>query len=116
MPPPAPTSPELRFGVASVDSVRVLKLESFPVQAFAYVTGYLPDRATKIDHYNSELVGNQFVVELVTSRPQESIASTQLDPFEQKIPLEIASRPPGTYTVTVNGVAAVFTLDRRNGT
>lgn len=120
-PPPAPKPAPVReappppiVGRATVDQVRVLKLESFPVQGFAYVTGYLPDRATRLGSATQRLEGADIIVDLPTERPADAVSATELVPFEHRIPLELEGLPKGSYRVIVNGMAASFQLERDN--
>ena len=101
-------------GVAAVDSVDLLMLESFPVQIRAVVRGNLPDGCTTIDQIAQARQGNAFKVTINTRRPADKMCTEALVPFEESIALEVAGLPAGTYTVDVNGVTASFTLDVDN--
>ncbi len=109
-----PPSPPPELGRAIVESVRVLTLESRPVEAFAYVTGYLPDGATRIRSADQHREGNLIVIEIITERPAETVGGTALVAFEKRIPLEIVGLRAGEYTIDVNGVRATLALARDN--
>lgn len=115
-PPPAPAPPPevVIRDKAVIESIRVLTLESFPVQAFVVVNGYLPDAATTIERTTQSRTGNAITVEILTVRPQSAVATTALVPFDRNIPLEIDGLPAGTYSVDVNGVTTTFALARDN--
>lgn len=97
-------------GVAVVESVEVLLLESFPVQVRALVRGYLPDGCTTLGDWSVSREGDTFKVTLLTTRPRDAMCTEALVPFETSIPLEALGLPAGTYGVEVNGAPAHFTL------
>lgn len=101
-------------GVAAVESVEILILESFPVQVHAVARGNLADSCTTIDDVVQTRNGNIFEVTITTVRPTNALCPEVLIPFEEVIPLEVAGLPAGTYTVDVNGVMESFTLDVDN--
>ena len=101
-------------GVAAVDSVDLLMLESFPVQIRAMVRGNLPDGCTTIDQVTQARQGNAFKVTITTKRPADKMCTEALVPFEESVALEVVGLPAGTYAVEVNGVTASFTLDVDN--
>ena len=102
------------YGIAPVDSVDLLILESFPVQVRALVKGNLPDGCTTIDHITQQRQGNTFTVAITTKRPAGKMCTEALVPFEESIALDVAGLPAGAYTVAVNAVTAAFTLDVDN--
>ncbi|MDX9953163.1 MAG: hypothetical protein RBT75_03670 [Anaerolineae bacterium] len=101
-------------GIAVVESVEVLLLESFPVQVRVLVRGDLPDGCTALGDWRVSREGDTFKVTLPTTRLAEALCTEALVPFEVSIPLEVAGLPAGTYGVEVNGVAASFTFDVDN--
>jgi inhibitor of cysteine peptidase len=102
------------YGIAPVDSVDLLTLESFPVQIRALVKGNLPDGCTTIDQITQQRQGSTFTVTITTKRPADKMCTEALVPFEESIALDVAGLPAGTYTVAVNAVTATFTLDIDN--
>jgi inhibitor of cysteine peptidase len=103
-------------GEASVESIEILILESFPVQVHALVKGNMPDTCTEIDQINrhSDLENNTFWVEITTVRPTNVECTTEVVPFEEIIALDVYGLPAGVYTVDVNDVTDTFTLDMDN--
>jgi len=101
-------------GLAPVDSIELLILESFPVQVHVRVVGNLRDGCTKIDETSQERQGNTFTVTVTSARPKDAACTEALVPFDQTIALDVSGLKAGTYTVTVNGVSGAFTLDVDN--
>jgi len=101
-------------GMAQVDSIDLLILESFPVQITVMARGNLPDGCTTIDQIAQERQGNTFKVTITTRRPAGKMCTEALVPFGEAISLEVNGLPAGTYTVDVNGVTGSFTLDVDN--
>jgi len=103
-------------GKASVESIEVFILESFPVQVRVRVKGNLPDGCTKIDQINkgSNLEDYTLWVEITTIRPKDRACTEALVPFEETVSLDVYGLPAGTYTVDVNGVTDTFTLSVDN--
>jgi hypothetical protein len=121
---PAPTSTaapatlapltEPVFGLANVESVEILILESFPVQIHVVAQGTLPNGCTMIDDITIQQEGSVFDVAVTTVREPEQVCTEAEVPFEEVIPLDVLGLEAGTYTVVVNGVEGSFTLDMDN--
>lgn len=111
-PLPAPVAPDnlVDAGPASVASIDVLMLESFPVQVNVVAQGNLPDGCTSIGDITTERQDNQFAVTMGTVRQTGVPCTEALVAFEQTIPLDVAGLPAGVYTVAVNGVQGQFEL------
>jgi hypothetical protein len=101
-------------GLAPVESIDLLLMESFPLQVQVLVRGYLPDGCTQIDQIEQVRTGNVFRIQITTTRPADKMCTQIVVPFEESIPLDVVGLPAGTYTVDVNGVTASFTLDVDN--
>ena len=101
------------IGLASVDEIDILILESFPVQINVIAKGNLPDPCTEISEVLQEREGDTFFVSIKTYRPPGPCIQV-IAPFEVKIPLNVYGLPAGTYTVDVNGVQATFDLEVDN--
>ncbi len=101
------------IGLATVEEIDILTLESFPVQIFVIASGYLPDPCTEIYQISQEREGNTFFITIKTYR-SPGICIQVLAPFEETIPLEVYGLPAGTYTVEVNGVQGTFDLEIDN--
>jgi len=100
-------------GLASVDEIDILILESFPVQINVIARGNLPDPCTEISEVLQEREGNTFFATIKTYR-SPGLCIQVIAPFEEIIPLEVYGLPAGTYTVDVNGVQATFGLEVDN--
>lgn len=107
----APIMPAI--GLATVEEIDILTLESFPVQIFVIASGYLPDPCTEIYQINQEREGNTFFITIETYR-SPGFCIQVLAPFEEVIPLYVYGLPAGTYTVKVNGVQGTFDLEIDN--
>ena len=109
--PIIPTTPTI--GLASVDEIDILILESFPVQVQVIARGNLPDPCTEIYQINQEREGNTFFITIKTYRPP-GFCIQVIAPFEEGIMLDVYGLPAGTYTVEVNGVQETFDLEVDN--
>lgn len=107
---------EYRYGQnAIVESLDVILMESFPVQAKVRVSGNLPDGCTELHEISVEQQGKEFILTLTTRRPTGDIACTQaLVPFEEVVDLDIQGLEAGTYTVIAQDKSTTFTLDVDN--
>lgn len=107
---PKPPTASGSQGEAKVDSVQIVLLESFPVQARVEIKGYLPDACTKVEQVIAEREGSTFRIRLTTSRPAEAVCAQMLTPFEESVALDVVGLPAGTYIVDVQGVQDTFTM------
>jgi inhibitor of cysteine peptidase len=101
------------IGLATVEEIDILTLESFPVQVFVIASGYLPNPCTEIYQISQEREGKTFFITIETYCSQE-VCIQVIAPFEETIPLEVYGLPAGTYTVEVNGVQGTFNLEMDN--
>lgn len=103
-------------GLATVEGIDILILESFPVQVSVVVRGSLPDSCTEVDQISQELDAetNTFSIEITTARPPDATCAQVIGSFEETIALEVYGLPAGTYTVDANGVTGTFTLSTDN--
>lgn len=108
--PTEPSDDGVVEGVASVETIDILILESFPVQINVVARGNLPDGCTTIDEVIQERDGNTFRVTITTVRPVGMACTEALVPFERIIALDVYGLPAGVYTVDVNGVTDTFEL------
>ncbi len=99
---------------ATVESIQIMILESFPVQVHVNVTGYLGDGCTTLGNIETTQESDTFLVNITTQRPTEALCTQQLVGFEENVALDVQGLPAGTYTVDVNGVTDTFTLDVDN--
>jgi len=101
------------IGLALVDEIEIIILESFPVQVQVIARGNLSDPCTEIYQITQKKEDNTFFITIKTSRPADPCIQI-IVPFEVKIPLNVYGLPAGTYTVDVNGVQATFDLEIDN--
>ena len=101
------------IGLATVEEIDILTLESFPVQIFVIASGYLPNPCTEIYQIIQEREGNAFFITIETYCSQE-VCIQVIAPFEETIPLYVYGLLAGTYTVEVNGVPGTFDLEIDN--
>ena len=109
---PTPALPE--EGLAVVDSIELMIMESFPVQVSVRARGDLPDGCTTIDQIESTQNGSAFTITISTLRPADAVCTEAVVPFDETIPLDVVDLPAGTYTVAVNGRSGTFTLSVDN--
>lgn len=111
-----PVDDEYAYGQdATVESLEVLLLESFPLQARVLVSGYLPDGCTELVDISVDRQDREFRLTLTTRRPTGDVMCTMaLEPFEESIELDIEGLDAGTYTVIAQDQQAEFTLDVDN--
>ena len=101
------------IGLAPVEEIEIVILESFPVQVQVIASGNLPDPCTEIYQINQEIEDNTFFVSIKTYRSPGPCIQV-LAPFEETIPLEVYGLLANTYTVDVNGVQGTFDLEVDN--
>jgi inhibitor of cysteine peptidase len=114
-PSPILTEDPTMVSVATVRSIDILLLESFPLQVNAVIRGDLPDAGcTKIASIDQVREGNTFRLTLVTTTDPLALCAQALTPFEQVVSLDVLDLPAGTYTVEAGGVQQTFTFDVDN--
>ncbi len=101
---------EYTYSTATVESIQIMTLESFPVQIRVVTEGYLPDGCTEIDEITTKREGNTFNVNISTRRPKDAICTEAIVPFSETIPLDVQGLKAGNYTVNVNGITGSFEL------
>jgi len=101
------------IGLALVDEIEIVILESFPIQVQVIAKGNLPDPCTEIYQITQKKEDNTFFITIKTSRSPGPCIQI-IVPFEVKIPLSVYGLLAGTYTVDVNGVQATFDLEVDN--
>jgi hypothetical protein len=115
VPTEAPSQPaDPILGPATVESLEILTLESFPVQIHARVTGVLPDDCAELADIVVQQDANTFNISMsMMQRPGADCGETEV-PFEEIVPLDVYGLPAGSYTVSVNGIEGSFNLDMDN--
>ena len=99
--------------LATIDTVQIVILESFPVQVSINVTGNKSVPCVELLTPAISRKDNLFIVVLAETAlgPEESCIA-MIDPFETSFALDVSGLPAGTYTVRINGeVDETFTLD-----
>ncbi|HEY9206948.1 MAG TPA: hypothetical protein VIO58_13630 [Candidatus Methanoperedens sp.] len=102
------------YGNATVESIEIMVLESFPVLIKVNARGYLPDGCTEIDDIVKEKEGNTFLVNIKTVRPADTFCTEAIVPFQEVISLDVYGLKAGIYNVDVNGVKGTFELKTDN--
>ena len=113
---PATPKAGMVMGMAEVEGIDILIMESFPVQVAVMAYGTLRDACTEIDEVRQRFDADTdtFAVEIRTVRDPDQLCVQVLTPFEERITLDVYGLPAGTYTVDVNGVTDTYTLDVDN--
>ncbi|MCD4843847.1 MAG: hypothetical protein K8R25_05090 [Methanosarcinales archaeon] len=99
---------------ANVNNIKIMLLESFPVQVNVVARGVHPDSCTKVDKITTRQEENTFFVTITASRPTDAICAQVITPFEEIIELDVVGLKAGAYTVDVNGVKDTFELEIDN--
>jgi hypothetical protein len=90
----------------TIESVEVQLAESFPVQVFVNVSGYLPDPCWEPREPVVEQDGSRFNIEIVAERKADQMCPQVIEPYESTIGL--GTMEPGDYLVDVNGLEQEF--------
>ncbi|PCI75340.1 MAG: hypothetical protein COB20_13120 [SAR86 cluster bacterium] len=95
-----------------VNTVQIIVAESFPVQVSVTVSGNLSVPCVELQTPATIRTGTLFSVVLAETSlgPAESCIAIVQPFFDQNIKLDVDGLPTGTYTVSVNGIEAEFTL------
>jgi len=99
-----------RVNSANVKNIKIMLLESFPVQVNVVAKGLHSDSCTKVDKITTRREENTFFVSITSSRPVDAICAQVITPFEEVIALDVVGLKAGVYTVDVNGVRDTFEL------
>ncbi len=106
--------PEAQAGIAAVDSIEVLILNTAPLEAQVVIRGNLPNSCTIIDTVTVGRQDSTFTVVITTTRPVESVCPDEPVPYEKIISLDVYGLPAGTYTVIVNEASGSFVFSTDN--
>lgn len=98
------------LGLAGVERIEPVLLESYPVQLRVLVHGWLPDGCTSLKGFDQKVEGNEISMRILTERPREAMCTQAIKRFQETYPVEIEGLAPGAYTLNVNGKAARVTL------
>lgn len=96
---------------ATVETMTVNVMESFPVQVSVTLEGYFPDGCTEIEEIASSRDGDVFGIDIVTRRPSGDVACIMmLVPFSEVVNLDVEGLPAGEYTVQYGPMRETFIL------
>ncbi len=120
--PPSVTAPSdqttISAGFASVDTLDVRILESFPVQVTVSVQGNLADPCVTLGSVTSAYSAQSktFTLALPIFRPADTtiMCAAVLVPYNRTVPLNVQNLSAGTYTVIAGDIKKTFTLDTDN--
>ncbi len=96
------------YGNATIESIELQKLKSFPSEINVFVSGYLPDACTEFDEIETKQENNIFYITIKTIKPVDEVCENQPYFFNKNIPLNTKELSPGEYTVIVNGMNGSF--------
>jgi len=100
---------------APINAIKIVILESFPVQVHVVAKGVFMNGCGRIDQIHTVRTGNTFNINITKNAPLVGeICTMALVPFEEVIELDVYGLKAGTYTVDVNGVTDTFKLDVDN--
>ena len=107
---PSGTGIKVVHGRAVVESIEVVMDPTDLSQAQVVARGYLPDGCTGIDRVEVHSGrGNLLVSAIITTvRPADFACIQVIRPFEERIAVDLANMPDGTYVVEVNGLTHSF--------
>ncbi len=99
-------------GQATVEAVKVVIDPADPAKAEVVARGYLADGCTRKDRVEvNPGPGNLLVSATITTlRPAGRLCVQVTQPFEERIALDLAGLPAGTYVVEVNGLSHSFRI------
>jgi hypothetical protein len=90
----------------TIENVDVLIAESYPVQVFVHVRGYMPDPCWEAQPPDITEDGARIDIEILAERKTDEICVQVIQDYEENIAL--GTMEPGTYTVSINGVEREF--------
>ena len=108
--PSQPDSPPMTVARIPIESVTIRIAQSFPVQVFARVQGFVGDGCSSLLPIEQSRAGNVITLEIKRQRPRDAICTQIAILFDQDIRLEGEFRT-GEYTLNVNGSASSFRVD-----
>jgi len=104
---------KIEESLAPVEAIDILIAESFPVQVYVKINGYLPTPCFKISRIEQHREENTFYITIMI-KDSGKVCIQVIEPYQQNVSLEVYGLPAGTYQVNVNGVMGSFTLDVDN--
>ncbi len=97
-----------------IDSVQVTLLDSSPVQVTASVRGSLLNNCTRIEQVTQTREGTTFHLAVQSKTSGGADCTKETLNFEEKVSLDVAGLPAGTYTVEASGKTGTFKLESGN--
>jgi hypothetical protein len=97
---------------ATIESLALEVIESYPVSVLATIAGTLPDSCTRIDLIEQVTRESEGGIEVLVEagRDPELMCAAVLTPFEMEVSLDAGNLLPGTYRVEVGGASGTFEL------
>lgn len=93
-----------------IDSIRLLVLQSDPVQVDLTINGNLPDGCTVLENITQERQETTFIITVQARRDPTLPCTEALVPFNQTLALDVTDLPDGAYVVQVDEVSDSFLL------
>ncbi len=106
---PSSTPLATQFEV-QVQSVDIQVMDTNPPQVNALVRGNLSEACATLAPSEVSYASHVFEIKIYALSPTDRGCAPVTTPFETTIALDTSSLPAGSYTVTANGVSAVFAL------
>ncbi len=108
--PTTEPTPQTSTREAQVQSVDIEVMDTNPPQVNAVVRGNLSESCATLAPSQVSYASNVFEIKVYAISPTDRGCAQVTTPFETTIALDTSSLPAGSYTVTANGVSAVFAL------
>jgi hypothetical protein len=110
--PVATPLPQLK--PASVESIKINQIVSFPVEINVIARGHLPNACAAIDQVRQQRSGSDFNITIESLHLGDERCGDSRVPFEETIMLDVIGLPAGIYVVDLNGLKGTFKLMREN--
>jgi len=98
------------LNMAPIEHIKIMLLESFPIQVNVIAKGSLTDDCTTIDQITEAHNEDNIIIKITTTRKLNKVCSKITKPFLEIIPLNVVGFTAGIYTVKVNTIATTFEL------
>lgn len=108
--PDIATLPPSGYQAVIVNHVEVEVGVGSPIPVHVIVSGNLPDVCSQVEYTEIRQDGSNFTITLSATPLEEGCLQDTL-PFRMSIPLNIIDLPVDSYSVTVNGLVADFSLE-----
>ncbi len=109
---PVPIQAPITSHEAQVQSVDIQVMATNPPQVNAVVRGNLSESCATLAPTQVSYASNAFEIKVYAVSPTDRGCAQITTPFETTIALDTTDLPAGNYTVTANGVSAVFALQK----